>query len=118
METNMAAKDAIKRARIKLQKNQAEFAKEVKLHKSAISMYERGTRKPSFNTIRELVKKLKVGYVLFKLPKKVGCTYDDIVSAFIRAWPELKQKLKNEKPPYMFVIDRTGGVDKHEKFRR
>ncbi len=66
----------------------------------------------------ELVKKLKVGFVLFKLPKKTGCTYDEIVLAFIKAWPQVKQKLKSEKPPYMFIIDRAGSVVKHEKFRR
>jgi predicted nuclease of predicted toxin-antitoxin system len=65
-----------------------------------------------------LIKKLRIGYILFQLPKKIGSTYDDKVLAFIKAWPELKQKLKGEKPPYMFVINRNGKVDKHEKFRR
>lgn len=59
MENGMAAKDAIKRARIKLRLNQTEFAKELELHKATISMYEKGTRKPSFKSIREILKKLE-----------------------------------------------------------
>lgn len=59
MEQIMAAKDAIKRARYKLGYSQTEFAKLLGVHKSVISLYEKGTRKPSFPKIREYVKKLK-----------------------------------------------------------
>jgi predicted nuclease of predicted toxin-antitoxin system len=45
----------------------------------------------------ELVIRLKIGYVLFKLPKKVGSTYDDKVLAFIKAWPKLKTKANKRK---------------------
>jgi predicted nuclease of predicted toxin-antitoxin system len=66
----------------------------------------------------QLVKKLKIGYVLFKSPKKLGSTYDEIVQAFIGAWPALKEKLRDEKPPFMFTIHPNGKVSKDEKFRR
>jgi predicted nuclease of predicted toxin-antitoxin system len=66
----------------------------------------------------QLVKKLRVGYVWFKLPKKTGSNYDEQVLAFIKAWPELKKQLKNKKPPYMFIIERDGKVREHEAFRR
>lgn len=58
MEQNMAAKDAIKRARYKLQLNQTEFAKALGVHKSVISLYENGKRKPSFPKIRKYIAKL------------------------------------------------------------
>ena len=66
----------------------------------------------------ELVKKLRVGYVLFKLPKKVGRSYDDIVSAFVSAWPALKKEVSGKAPPYMYIIERSGKISLHEKFRR
>jgi predicted nuclease of predicted toxin-antitoxin system len=65
----------------------------------------------------ELVIKLRVGFVFFKPPKKTGCTYDDRIAAFILAWPELKKAIANEKPPFMFIIERTGKVNKFEKFK-
>lgn len=66
MEQNMAAKDAIKKARYKLQMNQTEFAVVLKVHKSSVSMYENGTRRPSIPTIREFVKKLNAAGVKVK----------------------------------------------------
>jgi predicted nuclease of predicted toxin-antitoxin system len=62
------------------------------------------------NATSALVKKLKVGYVLFKLPKKNGSTYDEIVTAFVAAWPELKKSLEDKKPPFIFIIERDGSI--------
>lgn len=66
----------------------------------------------------ELVKKLKIGYVLFKMPKKNGSNYDDKITAFVSAWPHLKKAIAEQKPPYMFVINRDGKITKQERFRR
>jgi|GEM_PF-720410 Uncharacterized protein conserved in bacteria len=72
----------------------------------------------NINGTYELVVKLRVGYVLFKPPKKTGSSYNDIVTAFVSAWPALKKAIQNEKPPYMFIIERSGKITKFEKFKR
>jgi predicted nuclease of predicted toxin-antitoxin system len=66
----------------------------------------------------ELVIKLRVGYVLFKPPKKSGCTYEEKVQAFVKAWPKLKEVLKSEKPPFMYIIDKNGDPIKQNNFKR
>lgn len=72
----------------------------------------------NISSLCDLIKRLRVGYVLFKFPRKSGCTYDDIVASFITAWPNLKKALIGETPPFMFIIDRSGRVTKHDKFRK
>lgn len=65
-----------------------------------------------------LVRKLRVGYVLFKAPRKSGNTYEDIVRSLVTAWPELRNALQHEKPPFMVTIDRNGQVIRNDRFRR
>ncbi len=66
----------------------------------------------------ELVKKLKVGYVLFKTTQKSGSLYNDIVIAFIKAWQRVKNAISEDKPPFMYIIERTGEISKKERFNR
>lgn len=72
----------------------------------------------SISATYELVKNLKVGYVLFKPPKKTGCSFEEIIIAFISAWPKLKEAVRGARRPFMFVIDSDGKVYNDGKFKR
>lgn len=65
----------------------------------------------------ELVIKLRVGYILFKPPKKTGSTYHEIVAAFVNSWHDLKKELVGKRPPFMFIVERNGKVTNYEKFK-
>jgi predicted nuclease of predicted toxin-antitoxin system len=64
---------------------------------------------------RLLIKELKVGYVLYKPPKR-GCRYWDIVESFVSGWKTLKESLKDKEPPFMFIIDKKGSLQEIKMF--
>ncbi len=87
----------IKKRRRELKMTQTELAKEANLTPAAISQFESGTRKPSFNTLSSLSDALKVttDYLLGK--KDRG--YDDLladpaVNVMLRGMMELAEKDK------------------------
>ena len=62
-----------------------------------------------------MLKDLKVGYILYKPPKH-GSRYWEIVESFILSWKELKVKLKDKEPPFVFIIDKKGKIAELPKF--
>jgi ISXO2-like transposase domain len=58
-----------------------------------------------------LIKQLKVGYVLYRPPKR-GSRYWEIVEAFIGGWKTLKDKLTNDTPPFVYQIEKDGKIQK------
>ncbi len=52
---NMTTHENIKKIRLELCLSQSELARELGLTVSSVSCYERGTRKPSFCTIRKII---------------------------------------------------------------
>lgn len=68
-----------------------------------------------FKTVRrnkELVKKLKVGYVLYKPPSH-GSRYWEKAISIILAWEKLKENVKKNTKPFMIKIDKKGEI--HEE---
>ena len=63
-----------------------------------------------------LIKELKVGYILYKPPKR-GCRYWDIVEAFIAGWKKIKENLKDKQPPFMYIIDSKGNMQEIKMFK-
>lgn len=60
-------------------------------------------------TNKALIKKLKVGYVLYKPPKH-GSRYWEKAVAFILAWENLKAKVKATYKPFIFKINKSGEI--------
>ena len=60
---------------------------------------------------KELIKQLGVGYVMYRPPKH-GSRYWEIIESFVVGWQRLKMKLSEEKPPFLYQIDRKGNPQK------
>ena len=58
---------------------------------------------------KQLVKKLKVGYVLYKPPTH-GARYWEKVQAFILGWERLKQKIREIEKPFVLIINKKGDI--------
>lgn len=58
---------------------------------------------------KELVVKLKVGYVLYKPPKH-GSRYWEKALGLIRSWENLKSKIKEIEKPFVLKIDKDGNI--------
>lgn len=58
---------------------------------------------------RELIKDLKVGYIMYRPPKR-GSRYWDIVESFVAGWREMKNKLAEKQPPFLYQIDKKGDL--------
>jgi predicted nuclease of predicted toxin-antitoxin system len=63
---------------------------------------------------KQLVKNLKVGYVLYKPPHH-GSRYWEKVQAFIMGWERLKEKIKEIEKPFVLIINKKGEI-KEEPF--
>lgn len=59
---------------------------------------------------KQLVKQLKVGYVLYKPPSKTGVRYWELVKSFILAWEPLKAKIRESEKPFIIIINRKGEI--------
>lgn len=57
---------------------------------------------------KDLVIKLKVGYVLYKAPKKHGSRYWEKAVALILAWENLKKMISEIEKPFVIKIERDG----------
>ncbi len=93
----MPASTRIKNRRMKLGITQTELAKSAKLTPAAISQFESGSRKPSFDALSKLATALKVTTDYLLGMKKPG--YDDIladpkVSVMFRGIMEFPEKDK------------------------
>ena len=101
----------IKKRRADLKITQTELAKSAKLTPAAISQFESGARKPSFNTLSSLADALKVttDYLLGKKKQ----SYDDLladprVSVMFRGIMELSEKDKETMLEfYEFLKDKN-----------
>jgi len=58
---------------------------------------------------RELIKKLSVGYIMYRPPKH-GSRYWEIVESFILGWQDLKQIISKTTQPFLYQIDRKGNI--------
>ena len=74
----MSIAELIKRRRLELKMTQTQLASNASLTPAAISQFESGTRKPSFNTLSSLADALKVttDYLLGKRKQN----YDDLLA--------------------------------------
>ena len=74
----MLIAELIKRRRLELEMTQTQLAANASLKPAAISQFESGTRKPSFNTLSSLADALKVttDYLLGKRKQN----YDDLLA--------------------------------------
>ena len=66
-----------------------------------------------FKRIKEnkaLIRKLGVGYVLYKAPQKRGSLYWDKAKAIILAWEPLKARIRASSVPFIMNIDRKGNI--------
>jgi transcriptional regulator with XRE-family HTH domain len=96
-EANMSVATRIKNRRIDLGATQTQLAKRARLTPAAISQFESGARKPSFDALSQLAEALRVttDYLLGK--KELG--YEDIladprVSVMFRGMMELSESDK------------------------
>ncbi|MFM9984885.1 MAG: DUF5615 family PIN-like protein [Flavobacteriales bacterium] len=62
---------------------------------------------------KELIKQLKVGYVMYRPPKH-GSRYWEIVQSFILGWPEIKRVLASKRPPFLYQINKDGKMQEVE----
>ena len=62
---------------------------------------------------KALVKKFKLGYVLYKPPQH-GARYWEKVSAFILGWEKLKKMIEKSEKPFIFKIDKKGDIHTEE----
>ena len=93
----MSVANRIKNRRMKLGITQTELAKSAKLTPAAISQFESGARKPSFDALSKLAKSLKVttDYLLgMKEPGYEDILADPKVSVMFRGIMELPEQDK------------------------
>ena len=110
----------IKNRRLELQMTQTQLADKATLTPAAISQFESGARKPSFNTLSSLADALKVttDYLLGK--KEQG--YDDLladpkVSLMFRGIMELSEKDKETMFQfYQFLKDQNKRLENEASF--
>jgi transcriptional regulator with XRE-family HTH domain len=94
----MSVAKRIKNRRMKLGMTQTELARTAKLTPAAISQFESGSRKPSFDALSKLASALKVttDYLLGrKQPSYEDILADPKVSVMFRGLMELSEKDKN-----------------------
>ena len=93
----MSVANRIKNRRMKLGITQTQLAKFAKLTPAAISQFEAGSRKPSFDALSKLAKSLKVttDYLLgMKQPSYENILADPKVSVMFRGIMDLSEKDK------------------------
>ena len=107
----MSIAELIKRRRLELKMTQTQLASNANLTPAAISQFESGTRKPSFNTLSSLADALKVttDYLLGKRKQN----YDDVladpqVALMFRGLIELPERDKETMLEfYQFLKDKN-----------
>ena len=110
-DMRMSIAELIKRRRLELKMTQTQLASNANLTPAAISQFESGTRKPSFNTLFSLADALKVttDYLLGKRKQN----YDDLladpqVALMFRGLIELPERDKETMLEfYQFLKDKN-----------
>jgi transcriptional regulator with XRE-family HTH domain len=109
----MSVANRIRNRRMELSITQTQLAKAAKLTPAAISQFESGSRKPSFDALSKLATALKIStdYLLGrKQPSYEDILADPKVSVMFRGFMKLPEKDKESMLEfYEFLKSRNGG---------